>query len=186
VIVVDRVEPCLTIGMAHDGEPQGTVLGECPRPLPLGRAYASSGVETYEARVVWNDADEPRIVLGVVTYDWPHAEFGAAREGQSRLVEHSFLVPPGGQGGGAADPALASFADDGFLLVWVEGDQVRAQPLWHWAEPTAAPLSIAPEDATDIGRPSVAFDGNDGLVAFGARTSNGYHVIATPIACAAR
>lgn len=186
VVVSDQVEPCLTIGMASDGEPLGTVLGECPQTPPPGRAYAKSPVETYQARVEWLASGEPRIVLGVVTYDWARAAFGVAREGQARLVEHAFPLPPGGPGGGAIDPALASFADDGFLLVWVEGDQVRAQPLWHWAEPTSPPLSIAPEDVTDIGRPSVAFDGSDGLVAFSAQTPSGHHVIATPIACASR
>ncbi len=186
VVVADQVEPCLTIGIAADGEPLGTVLGECPRPLPPDTAYARSSVETYQARVEWQPSGEPRIVLGVVTYDWAHASFGIARGGQPRLVEHAFPIPPGGQGGGAIGPALAAFADDGFLLVWVEGDQVRAQPLWHWAEPTAAPISIAPQDVTDIGRPSVAFDGGDGLVAFSAQTPSGHHVITTPIECASR
>jgi hypothetical protein len=186
VVVADQVEPCLTIGVASDGQPLGTVLGECAQSMPPGSAFARSPVETYKARVEYKASGEPQIVLGVVTYDWAHAQFGIAHEGQPHLVEHAFPVPPGGQGGGAADPALASFADDGFLLVWVEGDEVRAQPLWHWAEATAAPLRIALENTTDIGRPSVAFDGSDGLVAFSAQTPSGHHVIATPIVCAAR
>jgi hypothetical protein len=186
VVVADQVEPCLTIGVAPDGQPLGTVLGECAQSMPPGRALARSSVETYKARVEYKASGEPQIVLGVVTYDWAHAQFGIAHEGQPQLVEHAFPIPPGGQGGGAAEPALASFADDGFLLVWVEGDEVRAQPLWHWAEATAAPLRITMENATDIGRPSVAFDGADGLVAFSAQTPSGHHVIATPIVCASR
>jgi hypothetical protein len=183
VVVLDDVTPCLRVGIGAHGEKLGTVLGECPAPPTPGRASATNGIETYLVRETVDDSGT-YLALGVVTYDWPHAFAGTAREGLRRVVEHRFEVPPGGPGGGAADPALAPFGADHFLLAWTEGDTVRAQPIAGWAEPAGPAITLSPPDLTEIGRPSVAFaTPSEGLVAFAASTPTGFHILSVPLVC---
>lgn len=184
VLVLDDVEPCLSVGIGSDGERLGTVLADCPTPMTPGRATATNGVETYLVRQTRDHSGTSHLVLGVVTYDLPHPLFGIANEGRSSVVEHPFEVPPGGPGGGAAEPALAPFGPDRFLLAWTEGGTIRAQPIWRWAEPAGSPVVIAAEDIADVGRPSIAFaNANEALVAFAASTPTGFHILAVPVVC---
>jgi len=187
VVLVDEVAPCLHVGFATDGTRQGTVLGECPALPPRGRATARAGDDVVQARQT-HDADAvEHIDVGYLTYDWPHAHFGIAYEGRPQLIEHRLVSPPGGPGGGEMSPALAALGEeegDGFVLAWVEGGTVRAQPLFHGAEAAGPPVDIVLDHASDIGRPSVAFaDNGTGLVAFTASTPTGHHAFAVPIAC---
>lgn len=184
VAVVD-VEPCLTIAVARNGAPLGgPVLSPCPPGDSSEVTSATNGVETYTARAEQWETEPAHLVLGVFTWDWPHAYAGQAHEGQRRVVERVFAPPPGGSHNGETMPALAPFGRDRFLLVWVEGDEVRALPLAHWAQPIGEAFFVSPPEARIVAHPSVAFapDGA-GLVAFLARTRTGSHVFATPITC---
>ena len=186
VVLMDEVEPCIHVAYARDGSRDGTGLGDCPAPLPRGRATARTDTEIVQARQT-RDANAVRhIMVGFVTYDSPRANFGIAHEGRAQLVEHRLVPPPGGPGGGEMAPALAPLGAEGtgFVLAWVEGDTVRAQPLANGAEPAGPPVEIALAEASEIGRPSVAFayDGS-GLVAFTATTPAGHDAFAVPIVC---
>jgi hypothetical protein len=185
VSVVD-VEPCLTVAVARNGVALGgPVLGHCPPTSASDAATATNGTETYTARAEQWETEPPHLVLGVFTWEWPHAYAGHAQEGQRRVVERVFAPPPGGAHNGETMPALAPFGRDRFLLAWVEGDDVRALPLAQWAQPIGEAFYVSPPEARVVAHPSVAFapDGV-GLVAFLARTRTGSHVLATPIYCA--
>jgi hypothetical protein len=184
VSIVD-VEPCLTVAVARNGAPLGgPVLGHCPPSDPTDTATATNGTETYTARAEQWDTEPAHLVLGVFTWEWPHAFAGVAHEGQRRVVERVFAPPPGGSHTGESMPALAPFGRDRFLLAWVEGTEVRALPLAQWAQPIGEALFVSPPEARVVAHPSVSFahDGV-GLVAFLARTKTGSHVLATPIYC---
>jgi hypothetical protein len=187
VAVVD-VEPCLTVEVARNGSALGgPTLGKCPPADPSGGATATNGTETYVAREEQWGTEPPHLVLGVYTFDWPHAYAGQAHEGQRRVVERVFFPPAGGSHTGESMPALATFGRDRFVVVWVEGDDVRALPLARWAEPIGEAVNVSPPEARVVAHPSAAFasDG-EGIVAYLARTRSGNHVLATPIACAAQ
>jgi len=184
VSIVD-VEPCLTVAVARNGAPLGgPVLGPCPPSSPSDAATATNGTETYTARAEQWETEPAHLVLGVFTWEWPHAYAGQAHEGQRRVVERVFAPPAGGSHTGETMPALAPFGRDRFLLAWVEGTEVRALPLAHWAEPIGEAIYVSPPEARVVAHPSVSFapDGV-GLVAFLARTKTGSHVLATPIYC---
>lgn len=184
VAVVD-VEPCLTIDVSRDGRPLGgPTLRPCPPRDPSGNASATNGTETYVAHDERWETEPPHLVLGVFTWDWPHAYAGQAHEGQRRVVERVFVPPPGGSHDGETMPALAAFGHDRFLVAWVEGAEVRALPLARWAEPIGDAITVSPPEARIVAHPSAAFlrDGS-GLVAFVARTRTGNHLLATPVAC---
>jgi hypothetical protein len=184
VSIVD-VEPCLTVAVARNGAPLGgPVLGHCPPSDPTDTATATNGTETYTAHAEQWDTEPAHLVLGVFTWEWPHAFAGVAHEGQRRVVERVFAPPPGGSHTGESMPALAAFGRDRFLLAWVEGTEVRALPLAQWAQPIGVALFVSPPEARVVAHPSVSFahDGV-GLVAFLARTKTGSHVLATPIYC---
>ncbi len=184
VSIVD-VEPCLTVAVARNGAPLGgPVLGPCPPSTPNDVATATNGTETYTARAEQWDAEPAHLVLGVFTWEWPHAYAGVAHEGQRRVVERVFAPPSGGAHTGETMPALAPFGHDRFLLAWVEGTEVRALPLAQWAQPIGEAIFVSPPEARVVAHPSVSFahDGV-GLVAFLARTKTGSHVLATPVFC---
>lgn len=184
VSVID-VEPCLTIAVARNGLPLGgPVLGPCPAMDRSDVATATNGVETYTARSEQWEKEPEHLVLGVFTWEWPHAYAGQTHEGQRRVVERVFAPPAGGAHTGETMPALAPFGHDRFLLAWVEGSDVRSVPLAHWAETAGEAFTVSPPEARIVAHPSAAFahDGV-GLVAFLARTRTGNHVLATPIAC---
>jgi|HubBroStandDraft_2_1064218.scaffolds.fasta_scaffold201428_2 hypothetical protein len=184
VAVVD-VEPCLTIAVARNGAPLGgPALGHCPPSEPVDVTSATNGTETYTARAEQWEAEPPHLVLGVFTWEWPHSFAGQAHEGQRRVVERVFVPPAGGSHDGETMPALAPFGRDRFLLAWVEGKEVRALPLAHWAQPIGEAFFVSPPEARIVAHPSVAFahDGV-GLVAFLATTRTGNHVIATTVYC---
>jgi len=184
VSIVD-VEPCLTVAVARNGAPLGgPVLGPCPPSPPNDVATATNGTETYTARAEQWDAEPAHLVLGVFTWEWPHAYAGVAHEGQRRVVERVFAPPSGGAHTGETMPALAPFGHDRFLLAWVEGTEVRALPLAQWAQPIGEAIFVSPPEARVVAHPSVSFahDGV-GLVAFLARTKTGSHVLATPVFC---
>jgi len=186
VVIDDRVEPCLHVGLGADGSRIGTVLGACPAPRPEGCDAAHDAYESYQART-WSDhRGDSHILLGFVTYDWPRAVFGVPHEGRAKLVEHRMIPPPGGPGGGESAPALAALGpgDSGFLLAWVESNWVRLQALSHGAEPAGPAFDVVLDDASYVRRPSLAIarDGT-GLLAFTAQTPDGYDAFAVPIAC---
>ena len=184
VSIVD-VEPCLTVAVARNGAPLGgPVLGPCPPSDPSDAATATNGTETYTARAEQWETEPAHLVLGVFTWEWPHAYAGVAHEGQRRVVERVFTPPAGGSHNGETMPALAAFGRDRFLLAWVEGTEVRALPLAQWAQPIGEAFYVSPPEARVVAHPSVSFahDGV-GLVAFLARTKTGSHVLATPIYC---
>jgi hypothetical protein len=184
-VSIADVEPCLTVAVARNGAPLGgPVLGHCPPTDPSGAATATNGTETYTAHAEQWETEPPHLVLGVFTWDWPHAFAGVPHEGQRRVVERVFAPPPGGAHTGETMPALAPFGSDRFLLVWVEGTEVRALPLAQWAQPVGEAFYVSPPEARVVEHPSVAFAADGvGLVAFLARTKTGSHVLATPVYC---
>ncbi len=189
VVVVDGVEPCLMVDLARDASLLGgPVLGKCPEASRPGRAIATNGTETYLAHETSDDAGQRHLAIGVVTYDWPHASFGVALAGRKTVVEHPLPATAEGAGAEQTDPKLSPAIRDSFLLVWVEGDHVHAQPLFRWAEPAGPQLVVSPLAATEVEHPAVAFappnaDGREGLVVYAARVLSGFHVLATPVAC---
>jgi len=183
VAVLDGVDACLSAMVSASGELEGTVLAECPAPPSPGKTRASSRETTYLARQVWDADGSPRLSLGFVSYEAPHAFFGMARAGQPRMVEHTLRAPPGAAGG-ESDPALATYHGDRFALAWVQGDTVRVQPVGGYATLLGAPLDVSVPGTSSPGAPALVFnDEGDGVVAFAAQTDEGYNVLATPIHC---
>jgi hypothetical protein len=179
------VEPCLNVTVGPYGKPLGgPTLGACPAVDKSGNATATNGTETYVARDEKWDNEPPHLVLGVFTWEWPHAYAGEVHEGQRRVVERVFFPPGGGAHTGETMPGLATFGHDRFLVVWVEGDDVRGQPLARWAEPVGEALDISPPEARVVAHPAAAFarDGT-GIVVYLGRTRTGNHLLATPLYC---
>lgn len=179
------VEPCLNVVVGPYGAPLGAQsLGACPPVDKSGNATATNGTETYVARDERWESEPPHLVLGVYTWDWPHSYAGQVHEGQRRVVERVFVPPGGGSHTGETMPGLATFGKDRFLVVWVEGDDVRAQPLARWADPIGEAIDVAPPEARVVAHPAAAFarDGT-GIVVYLGRTRTGNHLLATPIYC---
>jgi hypothetical protein len=99
-----------------------------------------------------HDEEEPRITLGVVTYDAPHAFFGVGIEGTRHLAERTFYAPGEGRGGAVMAPGLAPIGRERFLLAWVEGDlenlQLRAQSVTGWGDPLGPSMVLSPPEAS--------------------------------------
>ena len=177
---------CSEVGW-NDG-PGATQPASCPTAGARTEARAESDGETMLA---WesNDDAEPRIHLGVVTYDAPHAFFGVGIEGKKKIVERTFFAPGSSRDAGQAAPALAPIGHDRFLLAWVDGNveshELRAQSVVGWGDPLGPSMVLSPRDASVIGHPSVAVAPTGyGLVTYVASVDGEFDVLATPIACA--
>jgi hypothetical protein len=160
----------------------------CPSPGAHTTARADAADETMLA---WesHDTEGPHITLGVVTYDAPHAFFGVGIEGKRHVVERTFYAPGATLGHGEMAPELAPIGQDRFLLAWVEGNseshQLRAQSVVGWGDPLGPSMVLSPEDASVIGRPSIAVAPTGyGVVTYLASIDGEFDVLATPIACA--
>jgi hypothetical protein len=102
----------------------------------------------------------------------------------------AFALPPGGLGGQAMSPSLASLGGGRFLLAWTEGmvsnHQVRAITIGSDGKPSGDPIAIS---ATGInaGQPAavVTADGH-GAVAFLAAKGKTFEVHAAPLSCSPR
>jgi|HubBroStandDraft_4_1064222.scaffolds.fasta_scaffold95674_2 hypothetical protein len=177
---------CSEVGWSHG--PGATQPASCPAPGARSEARADADGETMLA---WesNDEPEPRIHLGVVTYDAPHAFFGVGIEGQKKIVERTFFAPGPRHDAGQSAPALAPIGRDRFLLAWVDGNveshELRAQSVVGWGDPLGPSMVLSPKDASVIGRPSVAIAPTGyGLVTYVASLDGEFDVLATPVACA--
>jgi hypothetical protein len=182
VVVLDGIDPCMSVGVDLAGGRLGTTLVKCPESPPDSRTTASNGRTTYLARETQDQHGRDGLMLGVLTYDSESTMFGVSHPARSRVVEHA-MIPSTPEG--ARDPSLASFGGGGFALAWVQGSQVRVQPVQGWAELVGTPLDVAPPTTGELGPPAILFDSRgEGLVAFAAQSEHGMDVVATPIACA--
>jgi len=177
---------CVAVDWASD--PGAPRAASCPAPGPQTTARADARDETLLA---WESRDEeqPRIKLGVVTYDAPHAFFGVGIEAKQHVVERTFYPPGAGRDGGQMAPELAPIGHDRFLLAWVDGNveshALRAQSVAGWGDPLGASMLLSPSEASVIGRPSVVVASTGyGLVTYLASIDGEFDVLATPIACA--
>jgi hypothetical protein len=181
VVVMDGVDPCMSVGVDAVGNHLGTTLVKCPASPPDARSSASNGVETYVARETHDKRGQDGLVLGVVTYGSEHTMFGVSHAPQSGVFERP-MIPATPEG--ARDPVLASFGGDGFALAWVQGSELRVQPVQGWAELVGTPINVAPPTTGELGPPALVFDRHGaGLVAFAAQSQGSMDVVATPIAC---
>jgi hypothetical protein len=180
VVVVDGVDPCLSVGIDLAGDHLGTTLVKCPELPADGRSSASNGTATYVARET-QDRGRDALMLGVVTYTDPSNLAGVSYPALPRVVEHPLVS---GARESMRDPALASFGGDGFALAWVQGHQIRVQPIQGWAQLVGTPIDVSLPTTGELGPPALVFDGHGGgLVAFATPSEHGLDVIATPIAC---
>jgi len=180
VVVLDGVDPCLSVGIDLAGEHLGTTLIKCPPSPGDGPSVASNGIATYVARET-QDRGHDALALGVVTYTSGSNIAGVSYPAQPRVVEHLLVT---GTKDSMRDPVLASFGGDGFALAWVQGHQIRVQPIQGWAQLVGKPIDVSPPTTGELGPPALVFDGHGGgLVAFAAPSEHGLDVIATPIAC---
>lgn len=163
----------------------------CPSPGATVAANAVSGDETMLAseRVSQGSGNAPLLVLGIVTYDPPHADFGFSSAGRERVVERLFAAER--VAGDQTSPELVAIGGERFLLVWVEGGverhELRAQSVAGWGDRLGPAMDLSTADVSVIGRASavVGPDG-DGLVAYIASAGEEFDLFGTPIACAAR
>ena len=189
VIVVDAADTCLRVHVAPDGRPLGgPMLDRCPAASPPGEATATTGLAKYTVHETWDGSDSSHLTVGVMSYDWPRAFAGIALPGRPILIEHTFQAAGDGAVGDETEPKLSRAAGDSVLLVWVQGDAVRAQPLFRSAEPAGPPLRVSQESEAEVEHPSVALSPTsstsaEGIVTYAARTATGFHVVATPVAC---
>jgi hypothetical protein len=180
VVVLDGVDPCLSVGIDLAGDHLGTTLVKCPQGLGDGRSSASNGTATYVARET-QDRGHDALALGVVTYTDGSSLAGVSYPAQQRVVEH-LMVP--GTHESMRDPVLASYGGDGFALAWVQGHKIRVQPIEGWAQLVGTAVDVSPPTTGELGPPALVFDGHGGgLVAFAAPSEHGLDVVATPIAC---
>jgi hypothetical protein len=197
VMVLDAIDPCLTVDVAPDGRAEfGGVLGDCPAASPPGEAAATNrDGARYIAHETWDASGARHLTVGVQTWDIDLGTglssgrgLGRTRRARPIVVEHPFFTPTGRADDEQTEPKLSAAAGDTFLLVWVEGDVIRGQPVGGWATPAGASLVVSPEGATEVEHPAVAFaptrtEEAGGMVVYSARTSQGFHVFATPVAC---
>lgn len=191
VVVVDAADTCMRVHVASDGRPLGgPMLDRCPAASPPGEATATNGLATYMVHETWDDSESRHLTVGVLSYDWPRAFAGMALPGRRIVVEHTFQAAGDGAVGDATEPKLSPAVRDSVLLVWIQGDAVRAQPLFRSAEPAGPPLRVSDEGAIEVEHPGVAFVrassssvAAEGIVSYVARTPTGFHVLATPIVC---
>ena len=178
--LLDGVAPCLDVRVNGEGERLGTILGECAPPASRKQSSAANAVTTYVARESRDVAGRPRLMIGFVDYEPPHAMFGVAAEGRSRVVEHALAVPRGVSDEGS--PVLANVGERGFAFAWLQGGSVRVQRLGGRAELLGAPTVVTPPDARDPRGLAMAFDPSGrGLVVYAAQNEDkGQDVLATP------
>lgn len=162
----------------------------CHHANTSATASAVSGSETMlaSASVIRNAS---RLVLGIVTYDMPHADFGLASAGREQVVERPFRAPRGTDVGSQTSPELVPIGGERFLLVWVEGGveghQLRAQSVIGWGDSAGPAIDLSTADVSVIGRPSAAVASNgDGMVAYIASAGEEFDLFGTPIACSTR
>jgi len=177
---------CLAVGWESAGD--GAQPASCP--TQAGRTAAREDASD-ETMLAWESHDElqPRITLGVVTYDVPQPLFGVSFEATKRIVERTFLAPGSNRDAGQMAPALAPIGHDRFLLAWVEGGteshELRAQSVVGWGDALGPSMVLSPKEASVIGRPSVVVAPTGyGLVSYVASIDGEFDVLATPIACA--
>ncbi len=158
-------------------------------PTPGARSAARENADD-ETMLAWesHDEPEPRITLGVVTYDAPHSFFGVGVAAKTAIVKRTFSAPVAGRDEGQMAPALASIGHDRFLLAWVDGNvehrELRAQSVVGWGDPLGAPMVLSPEGASVSGHPSVVVaPTGHGLATYVASIDGEFDVLATPIAC---
>jgi hypothetical protein len=179
---------CLAVAWGAIGEhPQAA---SCPTP---GARTAAREDASDETMLAWESHDEaePRIKLGVVTYDTPLSLLGARVGARSttKVVERTFLAPGSSRDGGQMAPALAPIGHDRFLLAWVDGNvashELRAQSVAGWGDALGPSMVLSPKDASVIGRPSVVVAPTGyGLVSYVASIDGEFDVLSTPVACA--
>jgi hypothetical protein len=179
---------CLAVAWGAVGE--NPEAASCPAP---GARTAAREDASDETMLAWesHDEPEPRIKLGVVTYDAPVSLFGDRLEHRSttKIVERTFLAPGSTRDGGQMAPALAPIGHDRFLLAWVDGNEesheLRAQSVVGWGDALGQSIVLSPRDASVIGRPSVVVAPSGyGLVSYVASVDGEFDVLATPVACA--
>jgi hypothetical protein len=146
-----------------------------------------------ETMLAWESHDEaePRIKLGVVTYDTPMSLLGdgVGARSSTKLAVRTFFVPGSSREGGQMAPALAPIGHDRFLLAWIDGNveshELRAQSVVGWGDPLGPSMVLSPKDASVIGRPSVVVAPTGyGLVTYVASVDGEFDVFGTPVACA--
>ncbi len=181
VVVMDGVDPCMSVGVDAVGNHLGTTLVKCPPSPADARSSASNGIATYVARETSDRGGRDGLMLGVVTYDSDSTILGVSHAPRARVVEHS-MIPATPEG--ARDPVLANYGGEGFALAWVQGGEVRVQPVQGWAELVGTPINVAPPTTGELGPPALVFDRHGvGLVAFAAQSPSSMDVVVTPIAC---
>ena len=177
---------CLAVGWGSGGD--DAQPASCPtlEARTVAREDASD-----ETMLAWESHDdlEPRIKLGVVTYDIPRSLLGVSFPARKQIVERTFLAPGSSRDAGQMAPALAPIGHDRFLLAWVEGgvesSELRAQSVVGWGDALGPSMVLSPKDASVIGRPSVVVAPTGyGLVTYVASIDSEFDVLATPIACA--
>jgi hypothetical protein len=98
-----------------------------------------------------------------------------------------FTPPPGGKGGPAIAPSIASLPQKGFLLVWSEGPAagrgVRGMTMAESGESVGKALDLSSAGA-NAGQAQAAVDpSGHGVVAFLQSAGGNFELVATPIAC---
>ncbi len=98
-----------------------------------------------------------------------------------------FALPPGGKGGSAISPSIATLPGKGFLLVWSEGPPaargVRAVALSEAGDTVAPPIDIS-SAGSNAGQPQAAVTSSGrGVVAFLQASGGGFELVATPVTC---
>ena len=179
---------CLAVAWgAAGGSPEAAW---CPDPASRTAAREDASDETMLA---WesNEEPEPRIKLGVVTYDTPMSLLGdrVGHTSTTRIVERTFFAPGSTRSSGQQAPALAPIGHDRFLLAWVDGNEesheLRAQSVVGWGDALGPSMVLSPKDASVIGHPSVVVAPSGyGLVSYVASVDGEFDVMATPVACA--
>jgi hypothetical protein len=109
---------------------------------------------------------------------WARAALGEPLKDPS-LVE----LPPGGPGGDAGAPDIASLGDGRWLLMWTEGRQsIRAQTYDRRFRPIGEALRVSPETG-NFGQGALAVVGDKAVVVFLLQTGEGYEIWGTVLQC---
>jgi hypothetical protein len=127
----------------------------------------------------WADRTGPEAAWGIrsVRFD----------VGGSPAEPRMFTPPPGGKGGPAIAPSIASLPQKGFLLVWSEGPAagrgVRGMTMAESGESVGKALDLSSAGA-NAGQAQAAVDpSGHGVVAFLQSAGGNFELVATPIAC---
>jgi hypothetical protein len=127
----------------------------------------------------WADRPGPEAAWGIRSVRF---DIGGS-SGEPRM----FTPPPGGKGGPAIAPSIASLPQKGFLLVWSEGPAagrgVRAMTVAESGESVGQALDLSNAGA-NAGQAQAAVDpSGHGVVAFLQSAGGNFELVATPIAC---